>query len=1151
MVDSSGSDGQLRGRPLPRMSASVEDLQGHFPVVVIGSGYGGAITASRLARAGQQVCLLERGRELHPGEYPDVGPEALEELQLHFDDAVVGRRTSLYDIRLGGDVSVLVGCGLGGTSLINANVSLEADPRVFDDPRWPSSLKADLSTAVARGYNRATSMLSPKPLPDRYTDVKKLEALQASAGAVEGSTFYRPPINVTFDDGPNAAGIFQPGCHMCGDCVSGCNFGSKNTVLMNYLPDAYAHGAKIFTQVAVRYLERDGESWAIYCQLLDTGREDFNAPLVPIRADLVILSAGTLGSTEILLRSAVQGKVALSTNVGNHFSGNGDVLGFGYNGDTEVDGVGWGHERRDTIPVGPCIDGIIDTRAGSPLADGFVIEDAVIPGALRDFLPGLFAATSLGSAAPPNGPEGAAHRAERELDSLVFGSRHGAVRNTQTFLVMSNDDGTGRLVLEDDRIAVRWPGVGQEPIFDSVNQALASASGVHGATYVKDPLWSKLLNHELITVHPLGGCVMADDAEHGVVNHKGQVFSEATGTSVYENLYVTDGSVVPRPLGVNPLLTISALSERCVEGIAVDRGWTIDFDSPTPDPGPTPPQTIGIEFTERMAGWVATTAPIPDDFEAAAGQGQQAGSPLSFVLTISSDNLDQMLSSADHPARTVGTVVAPALSSDPLTVADGQFNLFVNDPDVIGLVHMKYRMVLTATDGRRYLFTGVKNMRPGSLLHLWPDTTTLYVTLYDGEQETDPVKGRGVLTIAPTDFAQQLRSMRATNAPNIEEQLKAEARFGQAFSGELYHIYGGLAAGPKLVEDGAPPRKKRPLRVDPPTVHAFTTEDGVELLLTRYHGGTKGPVLVSHGLGVSSLIFTIDTIDTNLVEFLFAKGYDIWLLDYRASIRLPAARSEFTGDDIAKYDYPAAVNEVRRLTGAPTVQVIAHCFGSTTFVMAMLGGLQGVRAAVCSQIATNLVTPKMTRLKSGIHMPQVLDALGVESLTAYASEHEKWTDRLFDHALELYPTQAGEHCDNAVCHRISFLFALLYEHAQLNTATHEAGLAEMFGVANIRAFEHLSEMVRKGTVVAADGSDIYMPHLDRLAIPVTFVHGAENACYLPESTAETLALLQRANGANLYQRFVIPDYGHIDCIFGKNAARDVYPSILAGLDPTA
>ena len=246
--------------------------------------------------------------------------------------------------------------------LINANVSLPPDPRVFQDPRWPGEVKADLETALARGYARATAMLGANPLPDRYDTVKKLQALDKSSGALPGSKFYRPPINVTFEDGPNAAGIEQHACQLCGDCVSGCNFGAKNNLLMNYLPDAHAHGAKIFTQVAVRYLERTGQTWTIYCQLLDTGREHFDAPLVSITADLVILSAGSLGSTEVLLRSASEGKVPLSGQLGTHFTGNGDVLGFSYNGDVEVDGVGWGHERSEMVPVGPCIDGIIDGR---------------------------------------------------------------------------------------------------------------------------------------------------------------------------------------------------------------------------------------------------------------------------------------------------------------------------------------------------------------------------------------------------------------------------------------------------------------------------------------------------------------------------------------------------------------------------------------------------------------------------------------------------------------------------------------------------------------------------------------------------------------------------------------------------------------------
>jgi cholesterol oxidase len=180
-------------------------------------------------------------------------------------------------------------------------------------------------------------------------------------------------------------------------------------------------------------------------------------------------------------------------------------------------------------------------------------------------------------------------------------------------------------------------------------------------------------------------------------------------------------------------------------------------------------------------------------------------------------------------------------------------------------------------------------------------------------------------------------------------------------------------------------------------------------------------------------------------------------------------------------------------------------------------------------------------------MPSALAALGVDSLTAYADSHEKWFSRLYDEALKLYPTQAGEHCNDAVCHRISFMYALLYEHEQLNEATHTA-LHEMFGIGNMRAFEQLATMVRKGQVVSFKGEDVYLPHLDRLAIPISFIHGAQNACFLPESTRKTFDLLCQTNGANLYSRSVIPGYGHIDCIFGKNAAVDVYPFILHHLE---
>jgi cholesterol oxidase len=217
--------------------------------------------------------------------------------------------------------------------------------------------------------------------------------------------------------------------------------------------------------------------------------------------------------------------------------------------------------------------------------------------------------------------------------------------------------------------------------------------------------------------------------------------------------------------------------------------------------------------------------------------------------------------------------------------------------------------------------------------------------------------------------------------------------------------------------------------------------------------------------------------------------------------------------------------------------------------MAMLAGLQGVRSAVCSQIATHVVAPTMTRLKTGLHLPEFLDALGVDSLTAYVDTHADWLSRLYNKALQLQPIESEERCNSPVCHRITFMYAPLYEHDQLNAATHNV-LHEMFGVANMRAFEHLALMTRKGHLVDAKGGEVYLPHLERLAIPIAFIHGAENACFLPKSTEITHDLLREKNGRQLYTRHVIPNYGHIDCIFGKNAVVEVYPFIVQHLEAT-
>lgn len=135
----------------------------------------------------------------------------------------------------------------------------------------------------------------------------------------------------------------------------------------------------------------------------------------------------------------------------------------------------------------------------------------------------------------------------------------------------------GRMFLNDDRLRIDWPGLGQQPQFEKGSDLMHRATLALGGTYLLNPIWNELTDHNLATAHPLGGCVMADDAGRGAVNHKGQVFSDQSGDAVHEGLYVMDGSVVPTALGVNPLLTISALAERSCHLLAGDNGWVIDY----------------------------------------------------------------------------------------------------------------------------------------------------------------------------------------------------------------------------------------------------------------------------------------------------------------------------------------------------------------------------------------------------------------------------------------------------------------------------------------------------------------------------------------------------------------------------------------------
>jgi cholesterol oxidase len=240
---------------------------------------------------------------------------------------------------------------------------------------------------------------------------------------------------------------------------------------------------------------------------------------------------------------------------------------------------------------------------------------------------------------------------------------------------------------------------------------------------------------------------------------------------------------------VNPLLTISAVAERNVALLAQERGWEIDYSFPPVPTIPDVPPSIGVQFTESMKGYYSQVA--DGDFQAGFTAGQEGDSPFEFVLTVVADSVEMLLDTKEHEAAMVGTVKAPKLSDKPLTVTEGRFNLFVDTDDNPVTKKMLYNMVMSTEEGRRYRFSGYKTIRQDPGFDLWSDTTTLYITVYDGETEDSPIAGNGILKIIPDDFARQMTTMHANGNQGVIEGFMAIAKFGKAFAGDLLEVYGG------------------------------------------------------------------------------------------------------------------------------------------------------------------------------------------------------------------------------------------------------------------------------------------------------------------------------------------------------------------------
>jgi cholesterol oxidase len=520
-----------------------------------------------------------------------------------------------------------------------------------------------------------------------------------------------------------------------------------------------------------------------------------------VTCDRLILSAGTMGTTYLLLRnrSALPG---LSDQLGQGFSGNGDLLTFALRARQDVDGKrvprvldpGHGPVITSAIRVPDALDGDGDGR-------GFYLEDAGYPEFANWMLELLEAPEAIAKAMP---------RIAHYVWSLLHGHRHSEIGGLASALLgdcdlsstvmpllgMGRDIPDGVMRLRDDQLELDWSKHGASAAYyDRVRDVSRTIARELGAEFFDNPIWHE---NRVITVHALGGCRMGRSEQTGVVDSYGRVFG-------CPGLYIADGSVMPGPVGANPSLTIAALADRFACAILEEPrgpsgggpGGAAPASEPAasaPPPPDTPPPAAGeagsavaISFTEEMKGYVTFGE---TDFDRGFRAGKHAGTAFMFHLTITADDIDAFIADPRHTASAEGWVESDAFGGK-LPVTKGVFNLFVDQHSTPAEKRMLYRLEFSDGEQHPLTMTGFKTVIHDHGLDVWSETTTLFTRVLAGHvppegDDAAEVVASGIIHIHPLDFAHQLTTFRADPADRVD----AIARFGALFASELWSVYG-------------------------------------------------------------------------------------------------------------------------------------------------------------------------------------------------------------------------------------------------------------------------------------------------------------------------------------------------------------------------
>lgn len=694
----------------------------------------------------------------------------------------------------------------------------------------------------------------------------------------------------------------------------------------------------------------------------------------------------------------------------------------------------------------------------------------------------------------------------------------------------------------------------------------------------------------------------------GVTNHLGEVFS-GSNSEVYKGLVCCDASIIPTALGmlkgntlwlymlimtgVNPLATISAISERSVNLITERSGLSIDLETENQplnayskpsvswdcqghqDSTKKAPQSIGWQFTEIMHGHISMGSEI-GSFALSERVGKGSSCAMRMFLTIELcrrggkklrkfSSICRMLTCTDfqYQGTCTGTVSCYALSRATLKIVDGTLEFFTPIEENAESLAISYHLKLLSVEGIQYRLEGHKLISSNiafSARKTWEATTTVNVniTRLDGTNI-----GAGALHISLLDFKKQMRTFQTTKDFQFSLILTL---MGFLFS-FVYHI--SLFFFRPFVPMRFPriSTKTTDSNQPPSTSYNIIASDGVQLHLDIYDpipvqktdepgpnsNSNISPVLLLPGvtgIGAMHNVYSLPFLRCNMVEYFTQRGHRCYALTPRWG-NDPAVAQKSTVFD-CRLDVAAAIAYIRDKERQKPY-VIAHCQGSVALCMGLLDGtirssqLLGITA---NAVFMNQVFGYWNSLKGRTTLLiQLYEFLAGNYFPIFSNAKSVIFQRLLDTLLRFYPVgHAQDLCTSTACRRTSFAFGLLWNHENLDMGLHD-NVHQFFAGTHTKLMKQVVRMGTRGICMGNDSCPLLTAeNLQRLqGLPILFVSGTDNQVFNPESTLKDYELLRRQFGERLYRRFLVEGYGHLDPIVGKHAAKDVYWRIFAHL----